>query len=1657
VRISHWLIRLQNRRPARKTNRRVPQQTTESLEQRTLLTTVGILTGPTDLTIFVDDGDSATVQRNQTTGNVEVLDANGQPYQSIPSIQASLLTSLNIFADDADNTLSVAPVTASEFSALSTIVIDAGDGDDVITGSDDFADSIDGGDGNDIITGGGGNDTLDAGDGNDLVTGGAGPDSILGGNGQDTINGGSGNDNIDAGDGQDLVNGGTGDDTINAGDGLDTVNGGAGADSINGMSGADLLNGDADNDTILGGSENDIVNGGDGNDIVNGQAGNDTVSGDAGDDTAYGGGGRDSLLGSAGNDIVNGQSGNDTLLGGDGDDRVYGGRGSDSLDGEAGDDTVLGHSGNDILSGGGGSDSVVGGSGDDLLLSGGGSTSPLIVIDNVTMDEGDSGTTAFNFTVSLSVASTTTITVDYSTVDGAATAPGDYTAVVTDTLTFLPGVTTQIATINVVGDTSVESTETFTVVLSNPMGAVISDATGLGVINDDDTNTTPLSAVDALAAATSYLEENASEFGLTLDDVQNFAVTSQHGNDHNGVTHIYLRQTYQGLQIVDADINLNVAADGSILSVYNSFVSDVASLGLSATPARTVDQVFSTLGGELGEVLEDGHGHGHSHGSSFGETEEVHEGEELTLVRTEIPDRLQWVKTDDGSLELVWTINVQEGISGWYDASASATNGEVLHNVSYTAHATYNVFQYTLEGPLYGGRTLEIDPQDSVASPFGWHDTDGVAGAEFTDTRGNNVFAQEDANADNMGGTRPDGGAGLVFDFPFDDTMAPTTYTAAATTNLFYANNIIHDVLYQYGFDEASGNFQLNNYGNGGLGGDPVQADAQDGSGFNNANFGTPPDGFAPRMQQFIFNLTNPNRDSSVENAIIYHEYGHGVSNRLTGGGANSGALNCLQSRGMGEGWSDYFSLIMTQQIGDAANDARGVGNYVLGQGQNGGGIRSFPYSFDMTVNPLTLDDANTRLPTGVPHPVGEIWATALWDMTWLLIDGIATPDSNGNTTPGYGYDPDLYNGTGGNNIALQLVIDGMKLQPANPSLIDARDAIIQADIINNGGANLRAITTAFGRRGFGFSASTAGCNSTTVTAAFDLPPEVATIQFETLNYASGDAVMVRVSDGDLPMATTNVMVTVTSSGGDTEMVTLNRQVDGTFLGSIALQSGSAIANNGFIEAGAEAGLLTASYLDVSNLSGSPITVQALASVTDPQGDTLRGGDGEDTIIANAGDDLIDGDAGDDSIRGEAGNDTIDGGDGNDTIDGGAGDDTIAGQSGDDVITGGAGIDNVVWNGVGNGSDTILASDGAETLTVQGDSGVNNYTVSSNSGLLRVAEGAASITVATSTTTINVNGGSDNDVITITSLADVNPLVLNIDGQADNDTITAVDANIGKVRLFLNGGTGNDTITGSRDGDSINGDGGDDLVFGGLGNDSVDGGDGNDTLNGDAGNDFLFGNLGNDLMDGGIGNDLVSGGLGNDTAIGGEGDDTLLGGFGDDVLNGNSGNDLADGGRDNDQVLGGSGDDSLKGGTGDDTIRGQSGDDLIKGGDGNDNIRGDAGNDIVDGGDGDDDVDAGNGNDIVAGGDGNDTLNGMSGADTLLGGNGNDNQLGGAGIDSLYGEEGDDSLNGGSSIDQFNGGEGVDVLVDPDAGEVDNNSLAIEVSVMQALALLNGF
>ena len=127
--------------------------------------------------------------------------------------------------------------------------------------------------------------------------------------------------------------------------------------------------------------------------------------------------------------------------------------------------------------------------------------------------------------------------------------------------------------------------------------------------------------------------------------------------------------------------------------------------------------------------------------------------------------------------------------------------------------ASYKVYKLPTESPLYGGLETAHDNLYPTSSPFGWHDTNGIEGAEYTITRGNNVFAYEDKDDDNSSdGNEPDGGASLNFDFPVDLAQDPRQSNHAAVTNLFYLVNMMHDVTALLGFDEAAGNFQSKNY-----------------------------------------------------------------------------------------------------------------------------------------------------------------------------------------------------------------------------------------------------------------------------------------------------------------------------------------------------------------------------------------------------------------------------------------------------------------------------------------------------------------------------------------------------------------------------------------------------------------------------------------------------------------------------------------------------------------------------------------------------------------------------------------------------------------------------------------------------------------------------
>ena len=196
----------------------------------------------------------------------------------------------------------------------------------------------------------------------------------------------------------------------------------------------------------------------------------------------------------------------------------------------------------------------------------------------------------------------------------------------------------------------------------------------------------------------------------------------------------------------------------------------------------------------------------------------------------DITANLQYVPVPGNDVALSWelTVRTPDG-NHWYNASVDASSGSISSLVDYMNHATYEVFALPGENPDETPRTIVTDPHiitptpAPLPSPFGWHDTNGIAGAEFTITTGNNVNAYADRDANNLpdAGSQPDGGAGLDFTgalVTFDPSQPPSSYTAAAVVNLFYWTNVIHDVHYLYGFDGAARNFQVNNYGRGGLG-----------------------------------------------------------------------------------------------------------------------------------------------------------------------------------------------------------------------------------------------------------------------------------------------------------------------------------------------------------------------------------------------------------------------------------------------------------------------------------------------------------------------------------------------------------------------------------------------------------------------------------------------------------------------------------------------------------------------------------------------------------------------------------------------------------------------------------------------------------------------
>jgi Ca2+-binding RTX toxin-like protein len=329
----------------------------------------------------------------------------------------------------------------------------------------------------------------------------------------------------------------------------------------------------------------------------------------------------------------------------------------------------------------------------------------------------------------------------------------------------------------------------------------------------------------------------------------------------------------------------------------------------------------------------------------------------------------------------------------------------------------------------------------------------------------------------------------------------------------------------------------------------------------------------------------------------------------------------------------------------------------------------------------------------------------------------------------------------------------------------------------------------------------------------------------------------------------------------------------------------------------------------------------------------IDAGAGNDNVLGSQIADEIYGGDGDDFVVGNAGPDVIMGGDGNDILLGAAGSDAVFGEAGNDTVLGqGASLDSVSG---GPGIDFIDGGSGGDTLveSISGVFTVDNFTaVNFTSGetdtLHRVenvsiegSDGPDNISAAGLIGVATINGGLGNDVITGTEFPDVLSGYVGADlmaGRGGNDTMIA--------------GGGNDTMAGGPGDDFFRGNGGDDLILGGDGNDAINGLSGFDTLEGDAGDDVIFGGSDADVIRAGDGNDFVDGGDHDDLIAGGRGHDVLVGSLGNDIVDGGAGNDLLFGGAGMDMMFGRGGNDLVKGqGHSRDSLSGGEGDDSVVG------------------------------------------------------------------------------------------------------------------------------
>lgn len=567
--------------------------------------------------------------------------------------------------------------------------------------------------------------------------------------------------------------------------------------------------------------------------------------------------------------------------------------------------------------------------------------------------------------------------------------------------------------------------------------------------------------------ALSHVQSIGTVLGLEETQAPEFMADPNTQISSSGAATVHLQQQYKGIRLFQTAQGVRFNPDGSIADTVGKSVTIAQEL--EATPQLSVQAAVLGAAQHLAEpgAYEE---EADEFGQSVAPTPLDLEGFAPKIVATfpnqpesptvlepgpfadEIRANLVWFPLRDAP-RLAWeVVFIMPGQGGQYRVLVAADDGEILYcrQLMSTVEAEGHV--YLVDGasgrqavrfprPLadYGVPVPEGLPE---GFPDPWVGSDSASG--------NAVNAFLATSGATFRGTQENGR--LVFN------PADPEGEHQQILNIFFYNCSMHDFLYLYGFREGDGNFQQDNFGRGGALADAVTAYAHPGPVAGTANMSTRVDGVSPVMNMGV--VASTGRHTAFDSTVVFHEFTHGLTNRLVGGPMNSQALEDYQSAGMGEGWGDYFACTI--------NKTTVVGAWVTGKP---GGIRKYPYDGSYPDHFGMLGTGRYNRPElNRQHAVGEIWCATLMEMNRKI----------------------------GSHLGVQLVVDALKLSPVRPSFLDMRDSILKA-LDNKLAAGqlsapeyasaLAGVWAAFARFGMGPAARSNGASLTGVVADFNTPP----------------------------------------------------------------------------------------------------------------------------------------------------------------------------------------------------------------------------------------------------------------------------------------------------------------------------------------------------------------------------------------------------------------------------------------------------------------------------------------------------------------------------------------------------------------------------------------